>query len=61
MGYSESDWGRNIDDRRSTTGYLFLYAGAAITWNSKKQPTVALSTTQAEYMAVCQASKEAIW
>ena len=45
----------------STTGQIFTMLGGAISWNSKKQPTVALSTTEAEYMAVTQATKEAIW
>src|SRR5690349_24524472 len=60
-GYSDADWGGSPDDRRSTTGYVFILNGGAITWNSKKQPTVALSTTEAEYMALAQATKEAIW
>jgi hypothetical protein len=61
VGYSDADWAGNIDDRRSTTGYIFLIAGGAVSWSSKKQPTVALSTTEAEYMALTQATKEGIW
>jgi hypothetical protein len=61
VGYCDADWGSNLDDRRSVTGYIFLLNGAAITWQSKKQPTVALSTVEAEYMAANQATKEAIW
>ena len=60
-GYSDADWGANPDDRRSTTGYLFTLSGSCISWNSCKQPTVALSSTEAEYMALSQATKEAIW
>jgi len=60
-GYSDADWAGSLDDRRSTTGYVFTMNGAAVTWSSKKQPTVALSTTEAEYMAMTQAAKEAIW
>jgi transposase InsO family protein len=60
-GYSDADWAGDIDDRRSTTGYTFIIAAGAVTWSSKKQPTVALSTTEAEYMAITQAAKEAIW
>jgi hypothetical protein len=61
IGYCDADWAGNLDDRKSTTGYLFLLAGGAISWASKKQPTVALSTTEAEYMALNAASQEAIW
>lgn len=60
-GYSDSDWASNIDDRKSVTGYVFTIAGGAVSWQSKKQPTVALSSTEAEYMSSTQACKEAIW
>lgn len=60
-GYCDADWGGDLTTRRSTTGYVFLMGGGAISWNSKRQPTVALSTTEAEYMATTQAAKEAIW
>jgi hypothetical protein len=60
-GYSDADWGGNADDRRSTTGYTFIMSDAAVCWGSKRQPTVALSTTEAEYMALTQATKEAVW
>lgn len=58
--YTDSDWAADHDTRRSTTGYLFLFAGAPISWKSKRQPTVALSTTEAEYMAACEATREAM-
>jgi hypothetical protein len=61
IGYSDADWAGNIDDRRSTTGYVFLVADGAVSWNSRKQPTVALSTTEAEYMALAHATKEGVW
>src|SRR4051812_546770 len=60
-GYADADWAGSIDNRKSTTGYVFTLHGGAITWNSKKQPTVALSTTEAEYMALGQVTKEVIW
>jgi hypothetical protein len=60
-GYCDADWGGDHDTRRSTTGYVFFIGDGAISWNSKRQPTVALSTTEAEYMATTQAAKEAIW
>ena len=47
--------------RRSTTGYAFMLSKGAISWKSKRQPTVALSSTEAEYMALTEASKEGIW
>ena len=50
----------SLDDRKSTTGFVFDFGGP-ISWQSKKQPTVALSSTEAEYMALTQAAKEAIW
>ena len=60
-GYCDSDWANDIEDRRSCTGYIFLFQGAAISWNSKKQQTVALSTSEAEYMALSSAIQEALW
>ena len=59
-GYSDSDWAGDLDKRRSTTGYLFTLAGAAISWSSRKQQTIALSSTEAEYMAACAATQEAM-
>lgn len=61
IGYADSDWANDRDDRRSTTGYIFCESGTAISWNSKKQPTVALSTTEAEYMAMSSAAQELLW
>ena len=60
-GYSDADWAGDLDDRHSTSGNLFLLAGGPITWLSKKQPTVALSTAEAEYMSLCSATQEAVW
>jgi hypothetical protein len=60
-GYSDSDWGGDKETRRSTTGYTFLMAGAAICWKSRRQVTVAGSTVEAEYMALADATKEALW
>ncbi|GMI79054.1 hypothetical protein HRI_001574700 [Hibiscus trionum] len=61
VGYVDSDYAGDLDKRRSTTGYLFALAKAPVSWRSTLQSTVALSTTEAEYMAVAEAVKEAIW
>jgi hypothetical protein len=60
-GYSDANWGNDLDSRRSTSGYIFLVSGGVVSWSSKRQATVALSSTEAEYMALTQATKEAIW
>lgn len=61
QGYCDADWANDKATRKSTTGFVFKYAGGAITWRSKKQPTVALSTAEAEYMALCEGAKEGLW
>ena len=61
IGFSDADWGGDINDRKSTSGYLFQISGAAVSWRSKKQTCVALSTAEAEYMALASAAQEAIW
>jgi hypothetical protein len=60
-GYSDSDWGNDVNDRRSVTGWTFLLHDGAVSWQSCKQPTVALSSVEAEYMAATQATREAVW
>ena len=60
-GYSDANCGNDIDSRKSTSGYIFFISGGPISWSSKKQSTIALSSTEAEYMALTHASKEAIW
>ena len=60
-GFVDSDWARDLDQRRSTSGYVFNLFGGAVSWMSKKQSVVALSTTEVENMAITHASKEAIW
>ena len=61
IGYSDADWAGDYDDRYSTTGNLFLMAEGPVSWLSKKQPIVALSTSEAEYVAVSTAAQEATW
>lgn len=61
QAYSDADYAKDINTRRSLTGYVFIKNGAAITWATQRQQSVALSTTEAEFMAACSATKEAIW
>jgi len=61
LGYCDVDLGGDLEDRRSTIGFVFMIGGGAISWSSKQQPTTTLSTTEAEYMANTQATKETIW
>ena len=60
-GFVDSDWGGDFTTRKSTTGYLFYYANAPVSWSSKIQKTVALSSCEAEYMALKEAIKEFVW
>lgn len=61
VGYADADWAGNTDDRRSCTGFIFMYSGGPISWDSKKQRTVALSSTEAEFMSMTEAVKESIY
>ena len=61
IGFADADWAGDIDDRHSTTGNVFIMAGGAISWLSRKQPVVSLSTTEAEYVSLCTATQEAVW
>lgn len=60
-GFADSDFAGSLDDRKSTTGYVFKLGSGSVSWKSRKQPTVALSTTEAEYMAYSDACSEALW
>ena len=61
IGYSDADWGGNIDNRRSTSGSVYLLGHGAVSWFSKGQKSVALSTMEAEYMALNECLKEGLW
>uniref|UniRef100_A0AAV1U725 Reverse transcriptase Ty1/copia-type domain-containing protein n=1 Tax=Peronospora matthiolae TaxID=2874970 RepID=A0AAV1U725_9STRA len=60
-GYSDADWAGDLTDRKSTSGYTFMLLGAPVSWGSKKQPSVSLSTTEAEYIALSLAIQEGKW
>jgi hypothetical protein len=61
QGYTDSDWAGSEADRKSTSGCCFNLGSTVITWFSRKQTSVALSSTEAEYMATSMESCEAIW
>lgn len=61
IGYSDADWANDLDSRHSISGNVFMMAGGAISWASQKQATVALSTAEAEYVALGSAAQEAVW
>ena len=61
IGYADADFANDVDDRHSTSGTLFLMVNGPVSWLSKKQPVVALSTAEAEYIALSSATQEAIW
>ena len=61
VGFTDSNWAENAVDRKSTFRYYFSLGSAMVSWFSKKQTCVALSTTDAEYIATCATSKEVVW
>ncbi|KAL5747588.1 hypothetical protein ACOSQ2_024885 [Xanthoceras sorbifolium] len=61
IGYSDSDWGGDANDHKSTSGYVFNIGSGAVSWSSKKQSVVALSSTEAEYIALSAAGCQALW
>lgn len=60
-GFLDADWASTTKDRRSTTGWVFKYVRGPVSWKSRRQPTVASSTTEGGYMAISDASKEVWW
>ena len=61
VGYSDADWAGDQDSRKSTSGNLFMLGSGAISWSSREQTSVALSTVEAEYIALCLATQEVAW
>ncbi len=60
-GYTDVDWAGNVLDRRSTNGFMFSFGSGVISWSNKKQPTVALSSIEAEYRGAAIAACEVVW
>lgn len=60
MGFADADFARDLDDRHSTSGYVFTFGNGAISWYSGKQKGISTSTAEAEYIALSNATKEAI-
>ena len=61
VGYSDSDWGGDLDDHRSTSGYCFKFGTTSCSWSSKKQSIVALSTCEAKFVVAASSSCQVIW
>ncbi|GAU31045.1 hypothetical protein TSUD_214810 [Trifolium subterraneum] len=60
-GWTDSDYAGDMDDRKNTSGYVFSYASGPISWSSKKQPIVTLSTTEAEFVVAASCACQAVW
>ena len=61
VGYADADWAGDVSTRESTSGYAFQIGGSTLSWMSKRQSIVALSTIEAEYDALSTATQEVIW
>lgn len=61
FGFSDSDYAGDLDDRKSTSGFVFIMGSGAVSWSTKKQQIVTLSTTEAEFVAAASSSCQGIW
>lgn len=61
VGYCDSDYAGNVDDSRSTTGFVFMLSAGAVSWSLRKHPIVTLSTTEAEYVAAAACACQCVW
>ena len=61
VGFTDSDWVSDPNDRKSTVGYVFNLGSGPLTWACKKQQALALSSAEAEYRAIVNANQEALW
>ncbi|KAH1065755.1 hypothetical protein J1N35_030742 [Gossypium stocksii] len=61
VGYSDENWGTDVDDRRFTTGFCVFLGGNPVAWGSKKQQVVSRSTAEAEYRGLAHTVTEVVW
>ena len=61
IAYTNSDYAGDLNDRKSTSGYVFMLNSGAVSWSSKKQPIVILSTTEAEFVAAVAYACQVVW
>jgi hypothetical protein len=61
MGYADADWGGDLDERKSTSDYVFLLNNEVISWSSKKQSCISLSTMEAEFVIFSAVVQEIVW
>ncbi|XP_034197107.1 secreted RxLR effector protein 161-like [Prunus dulcis] len=61
VGFSDSDYAGDLEDRKSTSGHVFMLSSGAVSWSSKKQQVVTLSTTEAEFIAAASCACQAVW
>ncbi|CAL2241824.1 unnamed protein product [Prunus armeniaca] len=61
MGFSDSNYAGDLDDKKSTSGYVFMLSSAAVSWSSKKQLVVTFSTTEVEFIAATSSACQAVW
>jgi hypothetical protein len=57
----DADWADNVSDRKSTSSFMFSFGSGVVSWRSKKQPTIALSSTEVEYRGVTIVTCEVVW
>jgi len=60
-GFINTDWASNVNDCKSTSSFVFMLTGGAISWGTKKQSAVALLSTEAKYITAAHAAKEVVW